>query len=97
MRTNQDRSPGSWDELLHVLETESGRRFHLRGASPGDVAYARSLRDIVSVNWSFDTAMDANRMIVTPRDGGTFYFLFAGGDPNQLIRSHLRERPTTRP
>ena len=45
MKQHDDQWPGSWDDLVTVLDSNEGRRIPLRGAQAGDVAYARSLRD----------------------------------------------------
>ncbi len=97
MKHHDDRWPKSWDDLLTVLDSDEGREIPLRGAQAGDVAYARSLREKVSVDWSFNPANPTAGNPVTSHDGARFSVVWDGADPNEMVRSYLSERTSTRP
>jgi hypothetical protein len=95
MKQHDDQWPKSWDELLTVMDSESGRQIVLRGAQAGDVPYARSLRQTISVDWDFNPAQVGGQSPVTPAGGGRFPVVWQ--EPNEMIREYLATRPTTRP
>ena len=97
MKQHDDRWPASWDDLLTVLDSDDGRNIPLRGSRAGDVAYARSLRAMVAVDWRFNPASPGAGNPVTPPGGGTFPVTWAGAEPNDMVRSYLATRPSTRP
>jgi len=89
LRANDDRWPNSWDDLLTVLDSPGGADIVLYGSRAGDVAYARSLREVVAVDWSFDPLRIADAEPVTRPDGSAFDVLWEGGDPNEMVREYL--------
>jgi hypothetical protein len=95
MKGHDNRWPTSWDDLLTVLDSQSGRHVLLRGSQAGDLAYARGLRNLVSVDWSFDPEHPDDRRPVTRRDGGSFPVVWA--DPNEMVREQLNKRAATVP
>ena len=97
MKQHDDQWPRSWDDLLTVLDSDEGRKIPLRGAQAGDVAYARSLREKVSVDWTFDPANPGAVNPVTPHGGKKFPVVWEGANPNEIIRSYLSTRASTRP
>ncbi len=90
MQMHQDRWPSSWDDLLTVMNTESGSEMKLFGASAGDTNYARSLRAKVSVNWKWDPTHADDASPVTRADGTKFPIVWQGAEPNEMIRAHLK-------
>jgi hypothetical protein len=97
MRSHDNRWPTSWDDLLTVLNTDSGRQILLRGARAGDLIYARSLRNYVSVNWSFDPMHpDSQPNPITRPDGSRFPVVWSGAEPNEMVREYLRTPAATR-
>ncbi len=96
MKQHDDQWPSSWNQLLTVLDSDDGRKIPLRGASAGDMSYARSLREKVAVDWTFDPANPAGNPVV-PIGGGEFSVVLEGAEPNEMVRHHLAERATTRP
>src|SRR5437660_243247 len=87
MKDHNDQWPKSWDELLTVMDSESGRQIALRGAQAGDVPYARSLREKIWVDWGFDPAhADGLKNPVAPAGGGRFPVIWQGAEPNEMIR-----------
>jgi len=97
MRTHEDRWPASWDELLSVLESESGHQILLRGAQAGDIQYVRSLREKIAVDWSFDPDRASQRNPVTRLDGTALPVTWEGAEPNEMVREYLKVRVATRP
>ncbi len=97
MKRHDDQWPRSWDELLTVLDLDEGRKIPLRGAQAGDIAYARSLREKVAVDWTFDPANPNAVSPVAPIGGGKFSVVWQGAEPNEMVRSYLSERASTRP
>jgi hypothetical protein len=96
MKAHDNRWPASWDDLLTVLDSDAGRQIPLMGAAAGDVKYARSLRDHVSVDWSFDPHhADDRRNPVSRPDGTAFPVVWSHAEPNELIRDYLRTRAAT--
>ena len=87
MKEHNDRWPTSWDELLTVLHSDEGRKIPLRGAQPGDIAYARRLREMVAVDWAFDPANPNAGSPVTPISGGKFSVVWkdAGTEPDDSV------------
>lgn len=92
LKANDDRWPSSWDDLLTVLESPGGADIVLHGSRAGDVAYARSLREVVADDWSFDPLRIADANPVTRPDGSAFGVLWEGGDPNEMVLEYLRGR-----
>lgn len=92
LRANDDHWPSSWDDLLTVLDLPRGADIVLYGSSGGNAAYARSLRERIAVDWSFDPAQIADANPVTRPDGSGFGVLWEGGDPNEMVREYLRGR-----
>lgn len=97
MKQHDDRWPKSWDDLLTVLDSDEGRKIPLRGAQAGDVAYARSLREKVSVDWSFNPADPNAGDPVSSHAGEKLSVVWEGADPNETIRTYLSTRASTRP
>lgn len=91
MKQHDDQWPTSWDQLLTVLDSDEGRKIPLRGAQAGDIAYARSLREKVAVDWTFDPANPAGNP-VTPIAGGRFSVVWEGAEPNEMVRSYLSQQ-----
>lgn len=89
LNTHDNHWPTSWDDLLTTLETPRGREIPLYGASAGDMEYARSLRDKVAVDWTFDPTHMADAAPVTRPDGSAFPVLWQGADPNEMVRECL--------
>lgn len=92
LRANDDHWPSSWDDLLTVLDLPRGADIVLYGSSGGNAACARSLRERIAVDWSFDPAQIADANPVTRPDGSGFGVLWEGGDPNEMVREYLRGR-----
>ncbi len=92
LKANDDRRPSSWDDLLTVLESPGGAGIVLYGSHTGDVAYARSLREVVAVDWSFDPLRIADANPVTRPDGSAFGVLWEGGNPNEMVLEYFRGR-----
>jgi hypothetical protein len=97
LKTHGDRWPSSWNDLLTVLDSEAGERIPLRGAQAGDHEYARSLRDKVAVDWTFDASQAGGKAPITRPDGKPFPIVWSGAEPNEMVRHYLRERAGTRP
>ena len=97
MKQHDDRWPKSWDELISVINTETGREIPLRGAQAGDLAYARSLREKISVDWTFEPDHIQKAKPVSPIGGGTFSIMWEGADPNEMISAYLANRASTLP
>jgi hypothetical protein len=97
MKQHEDRWPSSWDDLLTVLHTDTGQQIPLRGAQAGDVQYARSLREKVAIDWNFDPHRIDQPNPVTPPGRGAFPVVWAGAEPNEMVRAYLKERASTRP
>ena len=97
MKYHDDRWPASWDELLTVLDSDEGRKIPLRGAQAGDIAYARSLRESIAVDWTFDPANANAGSPVTPIRGAKFSVVWEGAEPNEMVLYYLTERASTRP
>jgi len=96
MESHENRWPTSWGDLLTILDSDAGRQIPLRGATAGDVVYARSLHDHVSVDWNFDPRhADDQRNPVTRADGSAFPVVWNGGDPNEMVREYLRTHAAT--
>lgn len=92
LQTHDNHWPSSWDDLLTVLDLPRGADIVLYGSSGGNAAYARSLRERIAVDWSFDPAQIADANPVTRPDGSGFGVLWEGGDPNEMVREYLRGR-----
>lgn len=92
MKGHDDRWPSSWEDLLSIMDSESGRQIPLRGAQAGDINYARSLRKIVSIDWTFNPARRDNRSPVTRLNGTAFPVVWHGAEPNEMIHEYLRTR-----
>ena len=97
LKVNDDRWPGSWDELLTVIDAPGGADIVLYGSTMGHMEYARSLREMIAVDWSFDPARSADANPVTRPDGRGFPLLWQGGDPNEMVREYLGDRGAQRP
>jgi len=97
LKTHEDHWPSSWDDLLTVLGSQAGQKIMLRGARAGDVPYARSLRDKVAVDWTFNVAGPEGEPPVTRLDGSAFIIVWEGAEPNEMVRSYLKERASTQP
>lgn len=90
LKAHENRWPRSWEDLLTVLDGEVGREIVLRGASAGDIEYARSLPRQVKVDWTFDPSRPGAASPVTRIDGRAFPIVWSCGDPNEMVRDHLR-------
>ncbi len=97
MKSHEDRWPASWDDLLSVMEGETGGAIVLRGSHAGDIEYARRLRDTVAVDWAFDPARGDGRSPVMRRDGTAFPIVWKGAEPNEMVRAHLMDSARMRP
>jgi len=89
MKLHDRKWPKSWNNLLTVLESESGQKIPLRGAQAGDMKYARSLAEMVTIDWTFDPAHPVHRNPVSPRSGGEFTVVWGHHEPNDMIREFL--------
>jgi hypothetical protein len=92
MNRHDNRWPASWDDLLTVLD-HPDHAIPLRGASANDVPYARSLREKVAIDWTFDPRHPNARNPVTRPDGTPFPVTWQGAEPNAMIRAHLTHPP----
>lgn len=90
LKTHDDRWPGSWDDLLSVMNTESGRKLILQGASAGDLAYAQKLRAKVVIDWRFDPKHPGTAKPVTRPNGKPFPIIWEGAEPNEMVREYLK-------
>lgn len=97
MERNDDRWPKSWDDLVAIVPADPGRQVMFRGASAGDVGYARSLKERVAVDWAFNPARPGAQNPVTRADGEKFPMTWSAGEPNEMVRSYLSRRAATRP
>lgn len=95
MKSHNERWLAKWPDLLTVLDSEAGQQILLRGASAADLAYAKSLRNLVAINWRFDPSHPGTERLVTRPDGTKFPVLWE--DPNDTVREYLQRRATTRP
>ncbi len=93
MKSHNDQWPTSWPDLLTVLDSETGRQIPLRGAQAGDMAYAKSLRDMVAIDWRFDPSHPGLSQPVTRPDGKAFPVRWE--DPNDMVREYLGHAPAT--
>jgi hypothetical protein len=89
MKMHQNHWPRSWDDLLTVLDSESGRELILWGSRAGDIAYARALRNKVRVDWNFDPCHSDLRNPVSRPDGSPFPVVWQDAEPNQLWRPRV--------
>lgn len=96
MKQHDDRWPKSWDDLLTVLDSDEEREFRLHGDQADELEYARSLREKVSVDWSFDPANPGARNPITSPDGSEFSVVWAGAEPNEMVRSYLAVQASDR-
>ena len=101
MDTNEGEWPRSWDQLLTVVTPGSSEGVLLHGASAGDVKYARSLEQVVAVDWTADpeqlaqTELQEGELpfrVITRKDGSDFPVLWEGAEPNEMIWRYLRKR-----
>lgn len=90
MEANHDEWPSSWDDLAELVKTETDNPIPLRGLGGNAVEYVRSLRDRVSVDWSFDPERNHPAFPVTRPDGGKLPTYWE--DPNRMIREYLDGR-----
>jgi hypothetical protein len=97
MKSHNDHWPTSWDDLLTTLNTDSGRDIPLRGAQAGDIPYAQSLREKISIDWTFDPNHPDRHNPVTRPDGSAFPVTWQNADPNEMVRKYLADRAATQP
>ena len=97
MKVHQDRWPRSWDDLLTVMDTDAGRQVLLYGAGAGDRQYARSLRDQVAIDWTFNPRRPTGPNPITRPDGRAFPVVWEGAQPNDMVRQYLQRQPSTGP
>ncbi|MCC6909207.1 MAG: hypothetical protein IT430_14795 [Phycisphaerales bacterium] len=90
LKLHDDRWPTSWEDLLTVLESSGAEDITLYGAQAGDMQYARSLREVVAIDWSVDTAQLDHASPVTRPDGSPFPVLWQNADPNEMLREYLK-------
>jgi hypothetical protein len=94
MKSNTNRWPSSWDDLLSVVRRDSGDQVMFRGAQAGDTNYAASLCAKVAINWKFDPSRDVQSSPVTRLDGTKFPVVWTGAEPNDMIRRYLTASTT---
>jgi len=98
MESHDGRWPRGWDDLLSVLHGEGTRSIMMRGAEASDSEYPRRLREMVSIDWSFDPATSGpdERPVVRP-DNSRFPMVWEHADPNEMvhryIEGHLKASP----
>ena len=98
MRTHEGHWPSDWDDLLTVLEGEQGQAITLYGSQAGDIPYANSLRNKVTVDWSFDPkSAPKDAMPVTRSNGRRFPIVWAGAEPNEMVRRYIASRAEPEP
>lgn len=96
LKSHNDQWPSGWDELLSVIDDRSEQQFAFRGAQSGQASqadYARSLQDMVAVDWSFDPSQVGTKPTGTRKDGSTFPIVREHAEPNEMIREYLNNRP----
>ena len=94
MKAHEGHWPSSWDDLLTVMDSESGQKIVLRGAGAGDMRYAKSLREKIRVDWSFDPTHPDAKNPVTRLDGSPFPIVWE--EPNDMVRYYLHARAVRR-
>lgn len=90
LETHENHWPTSWDDLLSVLDTPRGSDITLRAPHANESDYAHVLQGMIAIDWSFDPAHAENASPVTRRDGSAFSVLWQDGDPNEMVREHLK-------
>jgi len=95
MRSNNNRWPSSWDDLLSVINNNPTNQIQFRGASPGDTNYALSLRQKVAIDWKFDPSRTNQSSPVTRADGTKFPVVWDGAEPNDIVHNYLKESART--
>ncbi len=92
METNDDKWPSSWEDLIGLVtaETDNSIRLHCCGSDMNRVEYVRSLRERVSVDWSFEPGRSRSALPVTRADGSALRALWE--NPNQMVHDYLDER-----
>jgi len=97
MQLHQDRWPTSWDDLLTVMNTESGSQMTLYGSRAGDTNYAFALRRKVAIDWKFDPLRGDHGSPVTRPNGTKFPIVWEGAEPNEMVHRHLMASITNAP
>ena len=95
MKQHDRHWPTSWDELVTVIDCQSGKSILMRGSQAGDVVYAKALREQVAVDWTFNIAHPSSKDPVTEVGGRKFPIMW--DDPNRMVREFLAEPAATRP
>jgi hypothetical protein len=89
MKANDDRWPGSWDELdgwAHSLPDRPNNRLN----DPGSL---QRIRELIRIDYSFNPRAPGNATPVRPLDGDAFAYVWQGAEPNEMIREYLQRRP----
>jgi hypothetical protein len=95
MKEHENQWPNGWDELLSVLSDEADNKIKLRGCGPDRLKWAQSLRDVVSIDWSFDTSHSGAISPITRPDGSPFPIVWE--EPNEMIRAYLKDHADSSP
>ena len=74
------------------MDGENGREIPLRGGRAGDIKYAESLQQVVSVDWTFDPVGKNQKPPVTRLGGTAFPVTWKDAEPNEMVREYLRVR-----
>jgi hypothetical protein len=99
MKSHEDRWPQSWDDLLTVLEDEKSeirKEIFLGGTSHEhnrELEYARSLKNMVKLDWSYDPSKGGTGTPVTRPDGTRFPVVWEGAEPNEMVRDYMIHHP----
>ncbi len=101
LQSHDDQWPRSWDALLAVAETLNDHDMRLRGSDgEGGFVYGE-LRNRVAIDWNADPKMIVTAQskqgeppirVVTRADGTDFPVVWAGAEPNEMIRTYLMGR-----
>jgi hypothetical protein len=89
MKSHDRKWPSSWNDLLSMVRNDADGRITLHGAKTGDTNYALSLGKRVSIDWTFNPTRSMRGNPVTRPDGSRFRMVWAGAEPNDMVRDYL--------
>ncbi|MEM8670489.1 MAG: hypothetical protein AAGG48_23385 [Planctomycetota bacterium] len=95
MQQNDGKWPTNWDDLATVIGDGQPMLFSRTDSDGNPISkteYIDKLRSMVQVDWSFDPVPDTTDSPVTRIDGGRFRTVWAGAEPNEMVRSFIHHR-----